>query len=224
MSTAAVDPSSIDPSSIYHEIQAYFHQRATDLSQLGSALQSGDLKGAQQAYNSVVALGETGPFANGVPFILVPRERDFAKIGQALQKGDLAGAQQAFSQLEHLLNTPAGRDPSGQVGPAAVVNLGQSSGTVAAAATSADSTNAGPEIVINIANNSSSADQITLDLKNPGNGTEQLQITASQSNRAPEQITLNFSQNSNEQIVVNLLNSVSSTSGAAQSSGVSLVA
>ena len=63
MSTAAV--SSL---SIFQEIQSFYQNRQADLKQLGSALQSGDLNGAQQAYKAMAVLGEGGPFANSEPF------------------------------------------------------------------------------------------------------------------------------------------------------------
>src|SRR5260370_28094122 len=95
MSTAAVSTNSL-----YQELQAYFQQRGSDLQQLGKALQSGDLAGAQQEFSAIQNLGQSGPFANGNAFRISQREQDFAAIGQALQAGDLAGAQQAFAQLK----------------------------------------------------------------------------------------------------------------------------
>ena len=47
MSTAPVSSQSI-----YQELQTFYQDRQTDLSQLGSALQSGNLTGAQQAYST----------------------------------------------------------------------------------------------------------------------------------------------------------------------------
>ena len=96
MSTAAVSTSSI-----YQELQAYFQQRGSDLQQLGQALQSGDLAGAQQEYGAIQNLGQNGPFANGDAFKVSQRQQDFDAIGQALQSGDLAAAQ-ACRPEEHL--------------------------------------------------------------------------------------------------------------------------
>ena len=63
--------------------------------QLEQSLQSGDLAGAQQAYNTLSAFGpnNSGPFTN--PALA----NQFAAVGQALQAGDLAGAQQATNAL-----------------------------------------------------------------------------------------------------------------------------
>ncbi|MGH9498842.1 MAG: hypothetical protein ACRD3L_06835 [Terriglobales bacterium] len=63
--------------------------------QLELALQSGDLAGAQQAYNTLAAFGpnHSGPFVN--PSLA----KQFAALGQALQAGDLGTAQQVNAQL-----------------------------------------------------------------------------------------------------------------------------
>jgi len=68
------------------------HQEDIDGRQLASALQSGDLAGAQQAYNELSAFGRnsSGPFGSAA------LNRDFKSVGQAIQAGDLAGAQQSF--------------------------------------------------------------------------------------------------------------------------------
>ncbi len=94
MSTTA-----ISSSSIYQELQSFYQNRQSDLKQLGSALQSGDLSGAQQAFNALSALGQDGPFANSEPFSKSSRAQAFDAVGQALQAGDLAGAQAAFATL-----------------------------------------------------------------------------------------------------------------------------
>ena len=94
MSTAAVSSSSI-----FLELQSFYQNRQADVKQLGSALQSGDLNGAQQAYNALAALGQSGPFASSEPFSKSSRAQAFEAVGQALQSGDLAGAQAAFATL-----------------------------------------------------------------------------------------------------------------------------
>jgi hypothetical protein len=82
----------------------YFQNRQSDLQQLGQSLQSGDLAGAQQEFNSIQTLAQNGPF-DGNAFAGNPREQDFTAIGQALQSGDLAAAQQAFAQLQSTFDT-----------------------------------------------------------------------------------------------------------------------
>ena len=228
MSTAAVSTNSI-----YQELQAYFQQRGSDLQQLGKALQSGDLAGAQQEFSAIQNLGQSGPFASGNAFRISQREQDFAAIGQALQAGDLAGAQQAFAQLKSTFQHQRSVDP-----PAVVVNLSgsssessssgaSSSGTSGTSAASSTVSASGAEIVLNLGN-VSPGEQITIGVSNSGNGTEQVTIgVANQQNQSPEQITLNLNQNSNQQIILNLFNSAASSSGpsgAAQGSGVSVTA
>jgi len=94
MSTAAVSSPSI-----YQELQSFYQSRHADVKQLGSALQSGDLNGAQQAFNTLAVLGQSGPFANSEPFAKASRDQAFETIGQDLQAGNLAGAQTAFAAL-----------------------------------------------------------------------------------------------------------------------------
>jgi hypothetical protein len=223
MSTAAVSTSSI-----YQELQSYFQQRGSDLQQLGQALQSGDLAGAQQEFSAIQNLGQSGPFANGNAFKVSQREQDFAAIGQALQAGDLAGARQAFAQLKSTFQSQGSVDP-----PAVVVNLSgsssgsSSSGTSGTSAASSTGSATGTEIVLNLGN-VTPGEQITIGVSNASNGTEQVTIgVANQQNQSPEQITLNFNQGSNQQIILNLFNSTASGSGsssAAQGSGFSVTA
>jgi outer membrane protein assembly factor BamD (BamD/ComL family) len=97
-----------------------------DLNQLQQALQSGNLTAAQTAYNAIVSLGQSGPFANGAPFGVASREQDFQAIGAALQAGDLAGAKQAFQTLEASFQPTPGSpvtNSSSSAGPDVVVKL-----------------------------------------------------------------------------------------------------
>jgi hypothetical protein len=107
-------------------MRQYFEQRSDDLQQLAQALHSGDLAGAQKAYDAIVNLGKQGPFKNGVPFVLHNREQDFQAIGKALGTGDLDAARQAMTALAEAMQQPAPNPvPPGpsSPGPAAVVNL-----------------------------------------------------------------------------------------------------
>jgi hypothetical protein len=94
MSTSAI--SSV---SIFQELQTFYQNRQGDLTQLGSALQAGDLAGAQKAFQALAVLGEGGPFANSEPFGKTSRANPFNAIGEALQAGSLSQAQAAFSFL-----------------------------------------------------------------------------------------------------------------------------
>jgi hypothetical protein len=201
MSTSAVSSNSLN-----QQLLQYFQSREGDLHQLGQALGSGDLGAAQTAYNNIVTLGQSGPFAGGNPFRINQREQDYTAIGQALQSGDLAGAQQAFSALESTVQ----RSTGGETAPIATP--------------SASST--GPEIILNLSNNSgsSSPEQITINISNPANsgGEEQVSLSiGNQGSNNAQQITFNLSPNSNEQIVLNLLGESSSTSSSSASSSTS---
>lgn len=63
-----------------------WQQRQQNFKALGSALQSGDLAGAQQAFATITANN---------PAVASNPNSPLAQIGQALQSGNLAGAQQA---------------------------------------------------------------------------------------------------------------------------------
>src|SRR5271156_571239 len=260
MSTSAVSSSSL-----YQQLQSYFQTRKSDVQQLGQALSSGSLADAQTAYNSLTALGQEGPFANGDAFHAASREQDLNAIGQALQSGDLAGAQQAFADLKAPLrsggqtapaaptsttSTPGGvlnlSSGSGPVAPTAgpltssssepeiiinltnsanpaatagggpeiVINLSNNS-TAATAANSSATSGTGPEIVLNLSNNnSSSPESIAINFSNSGNsGDEQVSLSlGNQQNPDEQQVTFNLGQNSNEQIILNLLNQSTSNS------------
>jgi hypothetical protein len=120
MSTAPVSSQSI-----YQELQTFYQDRQTDLSQLGSALQSGNLTGAQQAYSTLASLGQGGPFANAEPFSKSSKAQAFETIGQDLQAGDLAGAQAAFAALTSKQNNNLATSPQNT---AAIVNLNAPTG------------------------------------------------------------------------------------------------
>jgi hypothetical protein len=63
--------------------------------QLESALQSGDLATATQAYDQLAAFGPN----NSGPFSSPALKQGFADVGQALQAGDLGAAQQAANTV-----------------------------------------------------------------------------------------------------------------------------
>ena len=120
MSLAGVQLSNILP---FNDRQAFFQQRGQDIRQLGRALNSGDLAGAQQAYSSLLALARQNGAPDGasgnVPAGLFRNPKvasDFAALGQALQAGDLAAAQQAFASFRQDLRS--GRHQNGAQQPA----------------------------------------------------------------------------------------------------------
>jgi hypothetical protein len=201
MSTSAVSSSSLN-----QQIQQYFRTRQTDLQQLGQALGTGDLAGAQTAFQAITQLGQGGPFASGDPFANSQREQDFTTIGQALQSGDLAGAQQAFGDLKATLEKNNGGQPVPVADP------------ILTAAPPSTST-VGPEIILNLSNSSGSAnpEQITININPTSGGGEQVSLSVGQGSNTP-QVTLNLPANSNEEIILNLLGGSSSTSSASTSS------
>jgi hypothetical protein len=222
MSTAPVSSSSI-----YQELQQYFQQRSSDQQTLGKALSSGDLASAQQAFNAIQSLGQDGPFASGNAYKISQRQQDFAAVGQALQAGDLQGAAQAFAELQATFQ----RAPQPQTqaatpqSPAVVVNLsGQPSGSPVGSGSqlAQPSPTGGSEIVVNLGN-VTPGEQINIGVSSGSNGGEQVTIgVASQQGQTPEQVTFNLNPNSNQEIVLNLFSSA--TSSSPQSSGVSVTA
>ncbi len=100
-----------------------------------------------------------------------------------------------------------------------------STGSTGATGSATGTSAAGLEIVLNLGNSSTSgsAEQININLTNTGNGAEQVTVgVGTQQNPNAQQINLNLAQNSNEQIVLNLLNNPSATPS--QTSGVNVVA
>lgn len=200
MATAAVSSTSIST-----QLQQYFQTRGADLKQLGTALQNGNLAGAQTAFNNIVQLGKTGPAANGNPFLISQREQDFNAIGSALQSGNLAGAQQAFATLRGSAEKQAG---------GGTVNNG-----LITAPPSTQSESAGPEIILNLSGasgTSANPEQITINLT-PTSAGEQVGISVGSQGSTPQEITLNLGANSNEQIVLNLLGASGSTASGSTS-------
>jgi len=184
----------------------YFQQRRADLQQLGKDLQSGNLSAAQQDFSAIQTLAQSGPFA-GDSFKLSNRQQDLAAIGQALQSGDLAGAQAAYSQLQSTFNHKL-RVPPPTAEPVA--------------ASGSSGSQSGSEIVLNLGT-LTPGEQININIANGTNGGEQVSIGISGQGAAPEQI--NFNLSSNQQIVLNLLNSsASSSSSSAPGSGLSVSA
>src|ERR1035441_1373859 len=197
-------------SSIYKQLQAFRQQRQADVAQLGQALQSGDLAGAQAAFDALTALGQSGPNKNGATFARADRNQDFQAIGQALQNGDLAGAQAAFASLSSTFGQQSQQAQTAisayhAVASEIVINLGGASSSNAASGSTT------PEIVVNLGqgNGSSSASPEEVQI-NLGNGSSGAQITidATQGkNGNADQITINLNQQktNNYELILNLL-------------------
>ncbi len=80
-------------------LQSTYKQRQQDFQDLASALQSGDLTGAQNAFAALQKLqqgrhtqsGQQGNSSTN------PISTDITALGKALQSGDISGAQSAFA-------------------------------------------------------------------------------------------------------------------------------
>jgi hypothetical protein len=71
--------------------------------QLASALQSGDLPGAQAAYGKIQQILQTNRSSSASKISSGGSnnfQNDFAALGEVLQAGDLSQAQSAFAQLQ----------------------------------------------------------------------------------------------------------------------------
>ena len=73
------------------------NQMMQDFGALSSALQSGNLANAQQAFQTLM---QDNPQAGNQNSPNNPFQQTLASIGSALQKGDLSGAQSAMSSLQ----------------------------------------------------------------------------------------------------------------------------
>jgi hypothetical protein len=179
---------------------------------LRSALQSGNLAGAQQAYNTLSALNNgSGPFKS--PALASA----FAAVGTALQAGDLAGAQQAFSTLQQdVQKRNLGNGGGGTVNPDVILQISPTASAAAAAtsaassaSTSASSTastsapsaaTAPPPLVLNL--NDSGGGRLGINLSNTGSG-EQVTLNVGNGTNSAEQIQLNLAQN--QALEINLI-------------------
>jgi hypothetical protein len=214
MSTAALTVNLLNQTD-----QSYFQQRRTDLQQLGQDLQSGNLSAAQQDFTTLQSLGQSGPLSGGNAFAVSARQQDFTAIGQALQSGNLSAAQQAYSQLESTFNHHV------RVAPP-VADGGGSTGSTSTTSTSPTSTSptsggapASSEIIVNLGA-ITPGEQVNINIANGANGAEQSTIGVAGQGSTPEQITLNLNASSNQELVLNLFNSTTSTSS--QGSGLSV--
>ncbi len=135
--------SAISSLSIYQELQTFYQTRQSDLQTLGSALQSGDLTAAQQAYSQLVSLGQSGPFGSTQPFQRSDRASDFAAIGQALSSGNLAGAQAAFAKLQQTFGQAQTTTGPGSLAYTVKLSTASASGTSSSSTGSSSSGSSG---------------------------------------------------------------------------------
>jgi hypothetical protein len=115
MSISALSSSLISDLAPQHW-QNPFQEIKQNFQQLASALQSGNLPGAQSAYSNIQQLlqGNQGSSTSNTSSTSTGSntlQNDFAALGQALQSGDLSTAQSAFAQLQS--DFQASRQPGG---------------------------------------------------------------------------------------------------------------
>jgi hypothetical protein len=93
-------------------IQHQFGQAAQDFKALQSALEAGDLSGAQDAFASLQKNMKPNPRGSEASSQLSEATsrvaKDFAALQTALQGGDLSGAQSAFATLKQDLKGASG--------------------------------------------------------------------------------------------------------------------
>jgi len=217
--------------------------RRQDASQLFSALENGDLAGAQSAYTQLAALSKSG---SGGPYTGPKLTSDFAAIGQALQNGDLTGAQDAALQFGQDLIAANQKIRSREIAspvppqsPSVVVNLSGSADAAASATSGSAATatalapvasgstsssgttgsGAAPEIVINLGGANGTP---SIDLNIDGSQIE-ISLANAAGGNSPSAIDLNFgSAAAGSQIEINLANNNSSNSP--QAFGINVVA
>jgi len=81
---------------------------AQTLSQIGQALQSGNLSAAQQAFSSITSVGPYVRAHSHVPAMTGKLSQGLDQLGQALQSGNLTTAQQAFAAVQQLWQQMSG--------------------------------------------------------------------------------------------------------------------
>ncbi|MBJ6726680.1 hypothetical protein [Geomesophilobacter sediminis] len=100
--------------------QTMMQQRKQDFSQLASALNNGDLSGAQQAFADLQNISGQGQntanssqtqssSATGSNSGNSGVKNDFAALSQALQSGNLADAKSAFAKIQSDMKAQGGR-------------------------------------------------------------------------------------------------------------------
>ncbi len=95
-------------SSMQQSWQATMQQRKQDFSQLGAALQSGDLAGARKAFSDLQSVTSGGQGQKSATSSTTGSSSgknstlsdDFSSLSQALQSGNVTDAQTAFAKLQ----------------------------------------------------------------------------------------------------------------------------
>jgi ribosomal protein S20 len=132
-------------------LQSVNSQRRTDFQALGSALQSGDLTGAQAAFAALQRDLQGAGQTQAQSGVQSAAQSDYQNLASALQSGDLSSAQKAFAALQQDLQTVLHRHShhhhhhhAGAVAPTAAT--GEASLTSTGSTSSTDSQSAGGSI------------------------------------------------------------------------------
>src|SRR5580704_7449817 len=159
MSTAA-----ISSSSIYQQTEQYFQTRQSDLQQLAQALRSGDLAGAQTAFNTLQSTFQRAAGAQNPPSASANSGPEII-LNLTYNSGSTSAASSA---------------PTPNNGPEIILNLNNIAG------------NTSPEQITIDINNSANGggEQVSLSFGNPG--FKEQQITFNLSPNSNEQIVLNL--------------------------------
>ncbi|CAO3358306.1 hypothetical protein [Azospirillum melinis] len=127
-----------------------------NLRQLASSLQSGDLSGAQKAFDGLQQANANGGSSNARTQAL-SQNSNYKTLQDALSSGDLAGAQKAFGALQQDMKSARGeRNESRE-------NDGDKDDVGAASSSAASSSASGAGLTINISTGASGS--------SPGNGS-----------------------------------------------------
>jgi hypothetical protein len=162
--------------------------------------------------------------SGGNAFAVSARQQDFTAIGQALQSGNLSSAQQAYSQLESTFNhhvrvAPPVADGGGSTGSTTPTSTSPTSTSPTSTSPTSSGAPASSEIIVNLGA-ITPGEQVNINIANGANGSDQITIGVAGQGSTPEQITLNLNASSNQELVLNLFNSTTSTSS--QGSGLSV--
>lgn len=109
MSISAVSTSSnINSANPFQTWRTFIQQKKQDISDIGTALKSGDLSSAQKAFSDLQSLSSAtqGQVKTASKKSSVPD--DFASLDQALQSGSLSDAQAAYTKLQTDIQAQAG--------------------------------------------------------------------------------------------------------------------
>ena len=196
-------------------------ERQSDFTTLGSALQSGNLASSQHEFNQLYQTFHSSPKID-----LQPPTQPSVVIsigGTNTPPASTTGTPDTTGTTNPATATPAAvNNAPANNGSEIVLNLGNAT-SGEQISINLSNTSGGEQVTIGVSGQQNqSPEQITINLGSASGGGEQVTIGVSgQQNQSPEQVTVNLNQNSNEQIVLNLLNSTSAPSATSNAVNVS---